>query len=309
MSSILRCPRMVSMHEKKIKNSKKGFFYEHLIVWLSILLGLAVAFIDALLDYFFFYRGRSLIDLLITDVPAHEIYIRLVIFLMFIAFGFLAQRQISREKKISDRLEKMIRERDFLLRELNHRVKNNLQVISGIIDLKKRQSGAQETQEILTELRTRCDSISSVHKLLYRESSIDRIRLDIYIRDFIERLNETLTGDRQIEIHISTDEVTVPVDTAIPCGLILNELVLNCYKHAFPDARSGRIDISLRNTVNRGIELKVRDDGTGFQETNDISGTLGLTLVHGLARQINAEIEFQNNYGTTAVLTITGNGE
>jgi two-component sensor histidine kinase len=284
---------------------RKPIIENYYILLLSGLFGGAVWLIDATLDYFIFYPGLSFIELLATDIPEHELYIRLVILAIFLSFGMFAQKRVLREKETSEKLTEMIAERDLLLRELNHRVKNNLQVINGIIDLKRRNSETGETMEVLTEIRSGCESIAAAHKLLYREGGWNSISLDRYVRDFARRMADMLQGDREIEVRVETDEITVDIDTAIPCGLVLNELMLNAFRHAFPGDRRGLVDISLKNSVNNGFELRVSDNGIGMPPESEAETApgLGLKLVRGLVRQIGAEIEFERNHGTSAVLS------
>lgn len=276
---------------------------------LSMALGLAVGFFDVLLDYLFFYSQKSFLELAITDVPPHEAYIRLIILLLFLGFGTFAQRQLRQEDKIRQDLEKILKERDFLFRELNHRVKNNLQVISGLIDLKKSQAMEPETQRALTEIWSRCESIAMIHKLLYGEGVPDSIRLDLYIKDFTSLLGDLLREDKHIGIDVEADEVSVGIDVAVPCGLMVNELIVNAFKHAFPERDTGMISVRLHRRPGNGFILIVGDNGVGMREDADpASGdSLGLTLVHGLARQIDAELEVRGNPGTSVVLTYHGN--
>jgi two-component sensor histidine kinase/sensor domain CHASE-containing protein len=199
---------------------------------------------------------------------------------------------------------------EILMRELHHRVKNNLQVIASLFSLQARYIPDARSREIFEESRNRVFSIALAHEKLYRSKDLGRIDFSEYARNLVSHLHSNLGPSSAISVVTDIHEVTLPVETAIPCGLMINELVTNAFKHAFPAGRQGAIRVVLREVdVDPARWLvAVEDDGIGLPAQISLGKTdsLGLDLVSILATQIGAEVEVSRERGTSFRLTFGG---
>ncbi len=210
-------------------------------------------------------------------------------------------RDISDQKLGEAKLRSALREKDVLLREIHHRVKNNLQVISSLLNLQALTVASVEARNRLEESQGRIQSMALVHQLLYRSKDLSHIDLLEYVQDLVQRLSQAYGGepDRPIEISVDVPNIRLDIDRAIPCGLIVNELVTNSFKHAFPGQRRGRIWVRLAQEGGE-LALDVRDDGVGMPPDFDLEAaqTLGLQIVRTLAHQLNGRVELADRDGT-----------
>lgn len=200
----------------------------------------------------------------------------------------VTERKIQ-EKKIQDNLN----EKEVLLAEIHHRVKNNLALISGLLDLQQQYSDKPELTSILTDARRRVHSMAKVHELLYHESSLSHIELRTYINNLAEIISATFTDMQgSIQFEIVADPLKLSIIKAIPFGLILNELITNAYKHSFDPGKQGTIYINLKHESNL-VTLSVLTDGKPLPENFKIENhqTLGMTLIRMLSVQIDAKVE------------------
>jgi PAS domain S-box-containing protein len=204
-----------------------------------------------------------------------------------------------------------LREKETLLKEIHHRVKNNLQVTSSLLRLQADRIENEFAKRALREGQDRIRSMALVHELLYRSKDLSRVDLGEYVRDLSRQLLRSHAVEpSQVRIETKLAAVPVAIDLAVPCGLILNELVSNALKHAFPAGRRGTVHIELRPRAGFD-ELIVRDDGVGMPaEVDFLTGsTLGLRLIRTLADQIEAELEVRATGGTEVRLRIPRQGE
>jgi two-component sensor histidine kinase/CHASE1-domain containing sensor protein len=197
---------------------------------------------------------------------------------------------------------------EILMRELHHRVKNNLQVIASLFSLQARYLPDARYREIFEESRNRVFSIALAHEKLYRSKDLGRIDFSEYARNLVAHLHSMLGPSSAINVVTDIHEVTLPVETAIPCGLVINELVTNAFKHAFPAGRHGAIRVILREVDPARWLVAVEDDGIGLPAQISLGKTdsLGLDLVSILATQIGAEVEVNRERGTSFRLTFGG---
>ena len=204
-------------------------------------------------------------------------------------------------------LEASLREKEVLLKEIHHRVKNNLQVVSSLLQLQAGYVEDDGMRKVFEESQGRIKSMALVHEKLYQTNDLANIDFGDYVRDLVSGLAGSHgTQVPRVVIDVQAASVTLDVDQAIPCGLIVNELVSNCFKHAFPNGRAGRIDVALSGGGSAAIQLIVRDDGVGWPADFDPghSPSLGLRLVHILAKQLRANLLLQNEPGVSCTLTI-----
>jgi two-component sensor histidine kinase len=192
-------------------------------------------------------------------------------------------------------------EKEVLLQEIHHRVKNNLQVISSLLNLQAHSIEDGQIQEIFKDSQNRIRSMSLIHEKLYSSQNLDQIDFGDYARDLALFLFHFYQAEsRALNLTVQTDSALLDIDIAVPCGLILNELATNALKHAFVDGRSGEIRIEFRNTSDGYLRLIVQDNGIGFPQNLDFrnSTSLGLQLVDTLVRQINGSIGLRHDIGS-----------
>jgi PAS domain S-box-containing protein len=206
------------------------------------------------------------------------------------------------EQRVAERTDELtsaLREREVLLQEVHHRVKNNLQVISSLINLQVRKLSGEGDRAALEECRTRVQAIALIHEQLYQSRDYANVPFSEYTRHLVRNVFRTLqiSPDR-IQLELAIEDVAVPVDKAIPCGLLLNELITNALKHAFKDGRAGTIRVELARHAG-AIRMVVADDGVGLPPDLDVRGTssLGLRLVHTLVRQLRATLAVGDHAG------------
>ncbi len=212
-------------------------------------------------------------------------------------------RDITERKKAEDQIKQSLQEKEVLLREIHHRVKNNLQVVSSLLNMQARNARDKNTIEILSEARDRIRTMSLIHSQLYDSSDLAEINMKGFVDLLLGQLLQSYpVGDARITHVVRVDDYPFPISTAVPVGLIINELLSNALKHAFNRRDEGEIEISLTASERCGINLTVSDDGVGLPRGFDIdeSKTLGLRLVKILAEdQLQGTLEVTNNGGAT----------
>ncbi|HWQ20515.1 MAG TPA: PAS domain S-box protein [Methanotrichaceae archaeon] len=211
-------------------------------------------------------------------------------------------QDMTAHMKDKERLTASLLEKEVLLREVHHRVKNNLQIISSLLSIQSRYLPDDQTSEMLNECRGRVRSMSLIHENLYKSENLARVNFAQYIRSLVMYIRQSFgDGARGINIRLDLDETFLNIDYAIPCGLIVNELVSNSLKHAFPDHRAGRISIELRSSKDGSVYLSVQDDGVGIPQSPEMGTpkSMGLQLVAALAKQIKATLEIDGHDGTS----------
>ncbi|MGZ4846226.1 MAG: PAS domain S-box protein [Halobacteriota archaeon] len=195
-------------------------------------------------------------------------------------------------------------ERETLLKEIHHRVKNNMQIISSLLSLQAATATEQETTEALKDSQRRIRSMALIHEKLYGSGSLAAIDFGDYVKSLASELLRTYSVREGITITTDIDDIRLNVDTAIPCALIINELVSNAIKYAFPNGRSGEITIALARASGADV-LTIADDGVGLPADMDTKKTesLGLQLVTGLVDQLDGSITLDRTKGTTFIIT------
>ena len=203
-------------------------------------------------------------------------------------------------------LRAALHDRDLLLQEAHHRVKNNLQVISSLISMQARAVGASASRDALEECRTRVQTIALIHEKLNQSQDFARLPFSEYARDLARDIfKAACVSPCRISLELAVEPVALAVDKATPCGLILNELITNALRHAFPDGRAGTVRVELA-PAGAGLRLSVRDDGIGLPEGLDParSSSLGLQIVHTLVKQLHADLEVEVAAGTCFRITV-----
>ncbi len=202
---------------------------------------------------------------------------------------------------VEEQIKESLTEKEVLLKEIHHRVKNNMQIISSLLRLQSRDVTEKKYIDMFTDSQNRITSMSLIHEKLYQSKGLAKIDFDDYIRDLANGLFQSYGANSNIKLFIDVRDVSLGIDSAIPCGLIVNELVTNSLKHAFPDDRRGEVLISLHPNPENMIELIVRDNGVSIPANIDIRKTesLGLHLVTILVEnQLHGEINLNRSKGT-----------
>jgi PAS domain S-box-containing protein len=212
-------------------------------------------------------------------------------------------RNETARRRTETAIHESLNEKSELLKDIHHRVKNNLQIIISLMNL---QSGRIEDRRILEpfdETRNRVQSIASIYELLYRSNTFAAVDTAEYSRLLVRDLVRSYRMEERIEVEVTGSGITLELERAVPFGLLLNELVSNVCKHAFPDREGGKLFIALHGEDGR-IVLTVTDNGTGLPADFDYfrASSLGLQLVHSLARQLRADIEIQVEDGTRVIV-------
>ncbi|MFW5842540.1 MAG: sensor histidine kinase [Spirochaetota bacterium] len=201
-------------------------------------------------------------------------------------------RDIRERKQAEKRLRDSLREKELLLQEIHHRVKNNLQLVSSFVSLKRHELGEQAA----VDLQARVRSMALVHEMLYGARDFASIDFDDYLTALVNELRLIYdTGSTRLEFN--TEAIGLPLGTALPLGLLVNEIVSNAFKHAHPSGESGLLRIEL--SIDNGATICIADDGVGLPPKARAGGTLGLVLIDELAKQLNADVQVSLERGTT----------
>ncbi|TAL36120.1 MAG: HAMP domain-containing protein [Spirochaetes bacterium] len=215
------------------------------------------------------------------------------------------ERRADERERVNRQLGASLREKEVLLKEVHHRVKNNLQIISSLLNLQARKIRDREALELFRESQNRVRSIALVHEKLYQSPSLDEINFHEYVASLAAALSRSYgLEDGRVTLSVDIPGTQVSLNRAVPCGLIINELISNAYKHAFPGESRGEIRVEFRKTGSE-YRLVMRDNGAGFPPDVDWRGTdtLGLDLVNNLVIQLDGSIEMLQNGGTEFIIT------
>lgn len=215
--------------------------------------------------------------------------------------------------KIAEKkLEQALAEKNVLLKELHHRVKNNMQLMSSLINLQSRSVEDEKLSQIIRVSENRIRAMALIHELLYQTDDFSSVEIGFYLRTLARTVMDSFSGDApsRVRLESETDEAYVSIDTAIPCGLIVNELVSNAMEHAFDEESGGIIRLNIKREES-GLTLEISDNGRGFaspEERKKAPGTMGLTLVEALGSQLGGTLEKESapGKGTRYLLTLGG---
>lgn len=219
-------------------------------------------------------------------------------------------------RDITDRIESeqfvlnSLREKEVLLKEIHHRVKNNMQIVSSLLSLQLDSLQDEKSRSLFMEAQGRISSMALVHEKLYQSNDLARINFTEYLQELTDNLTGALGArTRGIALRLEIAQVQLGIDTAIPCGLIINELASNAYKHGFPQGGPGEVTLTFERLEDNRLRLVVADNGRGIPAGFDFSRskTLGMQLVHTLVRQLRGTIEIQGPPGARFILHLQEN--
>ncbi|MBE8970972.1 PAS domain S-box protein [Nostocales cyanobacterium LEGE 12452] len=218
------------------------------------------------------------------------------------------QQDITEQKLAEEKIKASLKEKEVLLKEIHHRVKNNLGIVSSLLQMQCRRTQDPVVTAILRDSQNRIASIALVHEKLYRSEDLADIDFAQYIPDLTTHLFDSYNvSSSQIQLHIQVNNASLDIETAIPCGLIINELVSNALKYAFVGNRGGKIEVKFYQQSASTLILIIRDNGVGLPENFDSkkTKTLGITLIQGLVKQLRGKLEIDSQQGTEFKITFT----
>ena len=205
---------------------------------------------------------------------------------------------VTERKRIEDELNASLFQQQLLLRELNHRVKNHLQMISGILHLQSTRTEDAAAKADFEKAIQRIGAIAELHAVLYRGNDFANVDMGDYLGELCEKLRSSVLPERGVTLVCAAEPLRVSIDHALPLGLVVNELVINAAKHAFPDGTRGSITVALRNGK-KEILLSVSDDGRGLPKVRQSQTGIGDRLVRALVKQIGGTIKVASGPGTS----------
>ncbi|MDO6810560.1 histidine kinase dimerization/phosphoacceptor domain -containing protein [Zobellia galactanivorans] len=220
-----------------------------------------------------------------------------VLFSVYLLGGVFGKNLLSTHHRLyrsKARIEKSIDEKENLLREVHHRVKNNLQTVSSLLSLQARNTPNEQIKALVRSSQNRVTSMAMIHEMLYVRDNLSKIEFGSYVNELSQYLLRTVErNDQKIKVNLDIPETLLSIDTAIPLGLLINETVTNSIKYGFKDRNEGEITIELEKRDQDCYILKISDDGSGFALDHDYKNynTLGLRLIHNLARQLQGSID------------------
>lgn len=210
-------------------------------------------------------------------------------------------RDISERMMVEQELRRSLKDKEILLQEIHHRVKNNMQIISSLLNLQSNFITDPEAISVFRESQNRVKSMALLHENLYKSREMDKVDFKQYVKKLTDNLLSIYSAQsRNLKTEISSENVKLNIETAIPCGLIINELLTNSLKYAFPHGREGTIYLKIKKTIDDKYVLLLGDNGVGLPPNFDLESTdtLGLRLVHSLVNQIDGKLKIRKSKGT-----------
>jgi PAS domain S-box-containing protein len=227
-----------------------------------------------------------------------------------VTHAVVVSHDLTDRKRDEDAIHASLKEKEMLLKEIHHRVKNNLQVISSLLNLQSNSIESKETRELVRESQNRVRSMALIHEKLYQSESLAQVQFAEYLRNLTRDLFRSYSAGG-VGLKLQAEDIPLDVDTAIPCGLIINELVSNALKYAFPAGRSGDLHVSFLKISRERCALTVTDNGVGLPADIDVKNpkTLGLQLVNMLVNQLHGTLDVVTDGGTTVMVTFAADRE
>jgi len=219
----------------------------------------------------------------------------------------LTMHDVTAQREHEQQIQSSLREKEVLLKEIHHRVKNNLQVIQSLLKMQARLLADGQTREAIAATIQRVRAMALLHEGLYQRADLATISLREYLRDLFNGVEaSSIAEPGQIQFRLDTEDIQLSLDTAAPLGLLANELMSNCFKHGFPEGRRGAIEISIRR-LGGVVHMVVKDDGIGIPASFDAStsASMGLKLANSLAHQLGGRLEFISDSGCRVESSLT----
>lgn len=218
----------------------------------------------------------------------------------------VSERTAQLKQSLSEKVE-LLTDKDVLMKEIHHRVKNNLQVISGLLELQSKTVNDETAKDALMEGRNRVRSIALIHQNLYQFENLSSIELKRFVNDLCRQVESVYKKQNKIVINVGVPVFHLDIDSAVPLGLIMNELLSNSFKYAFNDSTAGEIDLEIHTVAEGKYELFYSDNGPGLPTDFDLASatTLGLQLINDLSRQIGGNVKYEYKNGASFIINFT----
>lgn len=241
-------------------------------------------------------KDGELIDVYVAPIPVYVDGEPIAAFGMYI--------DISEQKTYEKELQKSLEEKKTLLKEIHHRIKNNLAVVTGLIQLQLYETESPEVQATLEESESRIQTIGLIHEKIYNSQTLSGVSCEAYIGDLVETISKTNTMDKEVTISKNIDDIHLNTRQAVPFALLVNEVVTNSYKYAFEDQVEGEIQIDI-NRDGDELHAEIRDNGKGLPDnfSEDNTESLGMTLIQNFINQLGAKGNLKNDNGTCLELS------
>ncbi|MGE5498576.1 MAG: sensor histidine kinase, partial [Syntrophothermus sp.] len=247
-------------------------------------------------------------------ISAAVIFAALLLAVFFLPYLYFKKKaytalleEVAARKAAEEKIRASLKEKEILLKEVHHRVKNNMQIISSLLDIQSSMLTDSQMLGIFKDSQTRIQAMAMVHELTYKTPDFTNINIKDYFLNLIGHLQQTyLTGNKSISFGIEIDDVNLEIDRIIPIGLIVNEIISNSLKHAFPDKETGTVHFSLKNNEGKYCVISLSDDGIGMKEENNAEDqkTLGLFLITSMCEQIGSTLQnTSSDKGTEYIIT------
>lgn len=249
----------------------------------------------------------------IVNVLIGIIVLLLIVFAVY--FGYFRNRELSRQRNIleqkvnvrANEISKQNEEKELLLQEIHHRVKNNLQIINSLMNLQMQSVEDEQVQEAFNEARNRIRSMALIHEKIYETRSYVAVKMKDYVRELVNNLVQTYSIKDNVRIYMNVDDdIKLKMERVVPVGLIINEAISNSLKYAFPEDQPGMITIEFK-LEKEGYSMHLGDDGKGLPDgfDHETDGTMGVELIHMLTEQLNGEIRMENDNGLHYYITFS----
>jgi two-component sensor histidine kinase len=231
----------------------------------------------------------------------------LLLLVLILVYSRYVQKRKSNKVVLqkNEQLEHLLTEKEWLLKEIHHRVKNNLQIVMSLLNSQSAYIENEPALVAIHDSQHRVHAMSLIHQKLYGSGNLSSIDMSVYIRELVLYLSDSFNTGQRIRFEYDVEPIEMDVSEAVPLGLILNEAITNAIKYAFPDGRRGVISVTLSTTTHGRYLLCISDDGIGVSTpvNNKKPGTLGMSLMQGLSEDLDAELSIQNNNGTTVSIS------
>ncbi len=262
--------------------------YGKIYLYINMLI-ICLLYIESLPDY-------TIAENVVPETSRNLFSFLSILFSVYLLGGVLGKNLLKAHHnlyKSRNEIEKRIKEKETLLREVHHRVKNNLQTVSSLLSLQSRSIEDKKMKSIIKSSQNRVISMAMVHEMLYMRDDLSKIEYKSYVKELSEFLIRSLKGaENKVKLNIDIPDIKLGIDTAIPLGLLINEAITNALKYGITDENEGEINIAIKREKNNEYVLNIGDNGVGFPDSVDHKTTksLGLKLIHNLARQLKGTI-------------------
>ena len=262
--------------------------YGKIYLYINMLI-ICLLYIESLPDY-------TIAENVVPETSRNLFSFLSILFSVYLLGGVLGKNLLKAHHnlyKSRNEIEKRIKEKETLLREVHHRVKNNLQTVSSLLSLQSRSIEDKKMKSIIKSSQNRVISMAMVHEMLYMRDDLSKIEYKSYVKELSEFLIRSIKGaENKVKLNIDIPDIKLGIDTAIPLGLLINEAITNALKYGITDENEGEINIAIKREKNNEYVLNIGDNGVGFPDSVDHKTTksLGLKLIHNLARQLKGTI-------------------